>query len=191
MDEGGSVSFRRITAICYLRGSENPWKASDGGALRLYPPAITTSTNELDEGSSDSRVVIKFASQLGLLDSQQQQQQQQRGTPASAVCGGGVTEDNGQDSENNNTLSGGGAGTGEWDGGDDGPGVSGGRCVRDADGGDNGGDGTRGGQEGVASFLDVAPLAGRAVVFFSGAVEHEVLPVTGPSPRAALTTWFH
>ncbi|CAN0546961.1 unnamed protein product, partial [Ectocarpus sp. 8 AP-2014] len=35
------------------------------------------------------------------------------------------------------------------------------------------------------------PLAGRAVVFFSGAVEHEVLPVTGPLPRAALTTWFH
>lgn len=40
-------------------------------------------------------------------------------------------------------------------------------------------------------FIDVEPLAGRGVVFFSGAVEHEVLPVTGEKPRAAVTAWFH
>lgn len=48
-----------------------------------------------------------------------------------------------------------------------------------------------GGEGPRQGFVDVSPLAGRAVVFFSGAVEHEVLPVTGSLPRAALTTWFH
>lgn len=36
--------------------------------------------------------------------------------------------------------------------------------------------------------VDVLPVAGKLVVFMSGAVEHEVLPVY--SPRVALTAWF-
>lgn len=190
MGDSESVSFRRITAICYLRGSANPWQASDGGALRLYPPAITASTTEFEEGGNDNGVVFKFASWLGISDKDSQQpEQQEQGIPASAVCGGEVMEDNGKTKE---TGGGPGAGKGLPDGGGDGAGDGGGRDVGDADGGDNHRDGKPGGGEGEGeSYLDVAPLPGRAVVFLSGAVEHEVLPVTGPLPRAALTTWFH
>lgn len=127
---GGSVSFRRITAICYLRGDGNPWEASDGGSLRLYPPA-TGGDEEIGSSSSGiataGRVVFNFleeGKEGGLGD-------------GSAKVEQGVDASNGA------------------------PGV------------------------------DVAPLGGRGVVFFSGAVEHEVLPVTGALPRAALTTWFH
>lgn len=35
--------------------------------------------------------------------------------------------------------------------------------------------------------LDVAPLAGRLVVFLSGAIDHAVLP--SQRPRVALTAW--
>lgn len=155
----GSVSFRRVTAICYLRGSGSPWQPQDGGVLRVYPPA--TSKDEPDAGGGDSRVVFKFASQLDLSEDTnagQQEREQQQGTVTSGGCCSG----------------------GESDG-------------RDGGGGGVGGGG-RVGDEGVGQrqdFVDVAPLAGRAVVFLSGAVEHEVLPVTGALPRAALTTWFH
>ena len=39
------------------------------------------------------------------------------------------------------------------------------------------------------SFVDIAPIAGRLVVFLSGAVEHAVLPAI--SDRVALTCWLH
>ena len=40
---------------------------------------------------------------------------------------------------------------------------------------------------GSAAVLDVAPLAGRLVLFLSGAVEHAVLP--NFSERIAVTCW--
>ncbi len=43
-------------------------------------------------------------------------------------------------------------------------------------------------QAAEASHLDVLPMAGRLVVFMSGAVEHEVMPTF--QPRCALTAWF-
>lgn len=43
-------------------------------------------------------------------------------------------------------------------------------------------------EAGKAGFVDIAPLAGRLVVFLSGAVEHAVLPAF--SDRIALTCWL-
>ncbi|CAN0043526.1 unnamed protein product, partial [Laminaria digitata] len=138
-DGGGSVSFRRVTAICYLRGAGSPWKPSDGGVLRLYPPAKTA-------GADDDGITAQ---------------------------GGKVTfKSNKQDKDLGDDLVERGGGTGDMP-------LSAG-AIGEGEGG--------GGGEG---FIDVSPRAGRAVVFFSGAVEHEVLPVTGPLPRAAVTTWFH
>lgn len=162
-----SVSFRRVTAICYLRGSGSPWQAHDGGALRLYPPAV--SKNGQGVSSSDGRVVFKFASQLGLSDESNPQEhpqelRQQQPNLNSAGCGGDKDEDIEKSSQLHPPSCG---GSGDGD------------CAGDR------GNGQR------QDFLDIAPLAGRAVVFLSGAIEHEVLPVTGTLPRAALTTWFH
>lgn len=181
----GSVSFRRVTAICYLRGTGSPWQARDGGALRLYPP--TTSKSEQGVGGSDGRVVFKFASQLGFSEEsnppeqpqrQPQDLQQQEPTLSSGDCGGNKDEDN--EGSNPPPAPSRGGSNGGSDG--DGPGNAG------------GGGGKVEGREGDGQrqdFVDIAPLAGRAVVFLSGAVEHEVLPVTGTLARAALTTWFH
>lgn len=170
----GSVSFRRVTAICYLRGRGSPWQPREGGALRLYPPVASKTDREVS--SSDSKVVLKFASQLGLSekgDPQERQQQPAIGTGAS--CGG-----RDEDKKESDPLPAPpcvvGVG-GDADGADEA-----------VEGGDTAGE-TEDGQR--QEFLDIAPLAGRAVVFLSGAVEHEVLPVTGSLPRAALTTWFH
>ena len=144
---GGSVSFRRVTAICYLRGAGSPWEPSDGGVLRLYPPSTAGGA---DDGGKvqGGKVTFTFAD-------------------LEAEVGDGQ----------------------EVGVGDVGGGGSGG-------GGNGGGDGVHLSAGGSTSgleeeFIDVSPRAGRAVVFFSGAVEHEVLPVTGPMPRAAVTTWFH
>lgn len=177
----GSVSFRRVTAICYLRGSGSPWQAQDGGSLRVYPPATSKSEPDVASSDSDNRVVFKFASQLGLSEesnSQQQKQQQelQQQLPSQNLggCGGGKDESNEEsDPLPAPSCGGGGDGDGAGDAGGGGDGI-----------GDRG-DGQR------HDFVDIAPLVGRAVVFLSGAVEHEVLPVTGTLPRAALTTWFH
>ena len=38
------------------------------------------------------------------------------------------------------------------------------------------------------AVVDVAPLAGRLVLFLSGAVEHAVLPTK--AERVAVTAWF-
>ena len=58
-----------------------------------------------------------------------------------------------------------------------------------ADASDQDGAGHPNGQAAEASHhLDVLPMAGRLVVFMSGAVEHEVMPTF--QPRCALTAWF-
>ena len=41
---------------------------------------------------------------------------------------------------------------------------------------------------GLEPAIDVAPIAGRLVLFLSGAVEHAVLP--NFSERVAVTAWF-
>ncbi|CAM9575404.1 unnamed protein product [Ectocarpus sp. 13 AM-2016] len=233
--DGGSVSFRRITAICYLRPSRAPWQASDGGTLRLYPPTASSfaQEDERDNGNS-GEVVCKLASRLDLEeeheDRRQDEQQPDTRDPcssdAAAATGGrdGVVGDDINDGRAGGSnscristcRSGCGTEDGRTGGGDlvhDSGGGSGGSTVvtstgesassRDDWAGDGahdsaaGGGGTKsggdeaGGEGPRRGFIDVPPLAGRAVVFFSGAVEHEVLPVTGPLPRAALTTWFH
>ena len=38
-------------------------------------------------------------------------------------------------------------------------------------------------------MVDVAPVAGKIVVFSSGSMLHEVLPATGGVERLALTLW--
>lgn len=231
---GGSVSFRRITAICYLGRSGAPWQVSDGGALRLYPPTASPLAQEEERDNGNSgEVVFKLASRLYLEeeheDRRQDQQQPDTRDPYSsdavAATGGrdGVAGDDindgpagGSNSCRISTCrSDSGAEDGRTGGGDighDSGGGGGGSIAtsrgesassRDdwaGDGAHNsaaGGGGTTsggdepGGEGPRQGFIDVPPLAGRAVVFFSGAVEHEVLPVTGPLPRAALTTWFH
>ena len=37
--------------------------------------------------------------------------------------------------------------------------------------------------------IDVAPIAGRVVIFPSATMLHEVLPTTGGAERLALTLW--
>ena len=44
-------------------------------------------------------------------------------------------------------------------------------------------------EPGVEAVVDVAPLAGRLVLFLSGAVEHAVLPTMG-AERVAITAWM-
>ena len=39
-------------------------------------------------------------------------------------------------------------------------------------------------------YMDIDPLPGRMVVFLSGAVDHQVLPV-GNKSRLAITSWYH
>lgn len=190
---GGSVSFRRITVICYLRGSRTPWTKSDGGALRLYPPATTAG----DEKSSGNGVVVlsspgsegKKEDVNGVLSNQEQ-----RGDASSiagtAPCSGshGSFSDG---SETDGTRRAANIAT------DDTPysrNVSSAVAVPKPQSGECRGCAGRsvvGGADDDVGFIDVAPLAGRGVVFFSGAVEHEVLPVVGALPRAAVTTWFH
>lgn len=41
------------------------------------------------------------------------------------------------------------------------------------------------------AHVDVAPLAGRLLVFQSRRIEHQVLPVTGGEARFSLTVWFY
>ena len=43
-------------------------------------------------------------------------------------------------------------------------------------------------EPGVDAVVDVAPVAGRLVLFLSGAVEHAVLPTK--AERVAVTAWF-
>ncbi|CAB1105647.1 unnamed protein product [Ectocarpus sp. CCAP 1310/34] len=233
--DGGSVSFRRITAICYLRRNGTPWQASDGGALRLYPPTASplAQEEECDNGSS-GEVVCKLASRLDFEAEQEdrrqhQQQPDTRGpcsSDAAAATGGRdrVTGDDIDDGRaggssscrTSSCRSGAGAKGGSTGGGDichvSGGGGGGGSVATNTGesassrddwagdgahdsaaggGGTNSGGDETGGEGTRQGFVDVPPLAGRAVVFFSGAVEHEVLPVTGQLPRAALTTWFH
>ena len=45
--------------------------------------------------------------------------------------------------------------------------------------------------QGEYESRDVAPLAGRLVMYDSVAVPHEVLAVEGDAPRFALAGWFH
>lgn len=45
-------------------------------------------------------------------------------------------------------------------------------------------------KENEEEFIDIEPIAGRLVIFLSGAMDHEVLPV-GDVPRLAITTWYH
>jgi len=40
------------------------------------------------------------------------------------------------------------------------------------------------------NYVDVAPLGGRLVVFLSGAIDHEVLPVLR-NDRFAVTAWMY
>ncbi|CAM9767859.1 unnamed protein product [Choristocarpus tenellus] len=54
-----------------------------------------------------------------------------------------------------------------------------------------GGEQDEAGIVGVDDFVDIMPIGGRAVLFLSGAVDHEVRPVTGNRERAALTAWYH
>ena len=44
------------------------------------------------------------------------------------------------------------------------------------------------GEVGAAAVVDVEPIAGRLVLFLSGAVEHAVLP--NFADRVAITCWF-
>lgn len=176
-DIGGSVSYRRVTAICYLRGNGTPWEASDGGALRLYPPARASDGEDTSGrvSTNDARTKVIFknfdvpvnanneGSDIDDTNPQGQAEREQenldsgvkapvRSTPEGVHAdtdGEALNRDEGRESSRDYKV----------------------------------GDGVE--------FLDVAPVAGRAVVFLSGAVEHEVLQVTGPLPRAALTTWFH
>ncbi|CAM9149897.1 unnamed protein product, partial [Hapterophycus canaliculatus] len=226
---GGSVSFRRITAICYLRGSQGPWAPSDGGALRLYPPSVpaapppsaeqTVDASSSSSSSSSNRVVLKCDSQLPSSEwgdlQQRQQQEPEQGIPTPGnsemghVGGCGADEDEsrmgGDSGDGRPAACGGGRESGDdcSSGGHDGDDAVGGadrhgsgreKPVDAGAGGSRSCCGNGGGGTGAAAkqaFIDVAPVAGRAVIFFSGAGEHEVLPVTGPLPRAALTTWFH
>ncbi|CAM9808552.1 unnamed protein product [Ectocarpus sp. 6 AP-2014] len=232
--DGGSVSFRRITAICYLRRSGAPWQASDGGALRLYPPTASPLAQEKDRDNGNSgEVVWKLASRLDLAEEHEDRRQDQQqpttrdlcSSDAAPAAGGrdavAVDDINDGRAGGSNSYrisscrSGSGGEDGRTGGGDIGHGSGGGgggtaatstgesASSRDdwvgdgaqdsaaGGGGTNSGGNEAGGEGPRQGFIDVPPLAGRAVVFFSGAVEHEVLPVTGPLPRAALTTWFH
>ncbi|CBN74339.1 expressed unknown protein [Ectocarpus siliculosus] len=232
--DGGSVSFRRITAICYLRRSGAPWQASDGGALRLYPPTASPLAQEKQRDNGNSgEVVWKLASWLDLAEEHEDRRQDQqqpttrdRCSSDAAPAAGGRDAVVGDDIIDGRTggsnsyrisscRSGSGGEDGRTGGGDIGHGSGGGgggtaatstgesASSRDdwvgdgaqdsaaGGGGTNSGGNEAGGEGPRQGFIDVPPLAGRAVVFFSGAVEHEVLPVTGPLPRAALTTWFH
>lgn len=210
--ESGSVSFRRITAICYLRGDGSAWKASDGGALRLYPPARTgdvggggtvpgagqggrvTFNISFGDCSGGDSCISDDAASSGVMKKQPCGCGNSRSgsggwgdigttmTPGDlpcCSCGSLNGSVEGSPNAATNIVSDGspsGVVSGNLHGEDDLASISGGGGCSD------------GGGEG---FIDVAPLAGRAVVFFSGAVEHEVLPLTGALPRAALTTWFH
>lgn len=158
---GESVSFRRLTAICYLRGNGSPWEASEGGALRLYPPAS-------DSGAP--RVTFNISQQEERLEAGQDAGQSSGFSNDAGVYGSGEVGDSGAPLTSSTSS-----------------------AVAQVSSSCNGETGELAGGVGGGEqeFVDVAPLAGRAVVFFSGAVEHEVLPVTGPLPRAALTTWFH
>lgn len=185
--KGGSVSFRRITAICYLRARGIPWEVSDGGALRLYPPAATPRANGCNGETAAAANGVVFKLSHRERGGGGESDGGNGGGTAVVVAASGVSTREGVVGDSNHSADVPGS-RGDESGTDD-------RC-----GGDLNSDedqapvsGVAGGGEGEEGlgFVDVAPLAGRAVVFFSGAVEHEVLPVTGRVPRAALTTWFH
>lgn len=162
-----SVSFRRVTAVCYLR-EMRPWTPSDGGALRLYPPAGACYSGGGSVDSEASGVISDdfgvgmdcepgkedgedlFVKEVGIPVAKSSEPAtrsprvacRKAGRPNTSIVESSVIDEH------------------------NGPAC--GEC-----------------------FVDVAPLAGRTVIFLSGAVEHEVLPVTGLQPRAAITAWFH
>jgi hypothetical protein len=47
------------------------------------------------------------------------------------------------------------------------------------------------GQDKGGEVIDIEPLAGRLVVFASGGVVHEVMPIVKGGARGAVTAWFH
>lgn len=166
-----SVSFRRVTAICYLRDMQ-PWTLSDGGALRLYPPAGARFSGggsvdseasgvisddfgvgmDCESGKKDDGDIFIEETGIPLPRSSESTTRSPRvacrkaGRPNTSIVESSVV-DGCRDEDNDPAF-------GE-------------------------------------SFVDVAPLAGRTVIFLSRAVEHEVLPVTGLQPRAAIAAWFH
>lgn len=176
----GSVSFRRVTAICYLRGSDAPWTEADGGALRLYPPATRAA-------ASDSHGVVLSWTGGGIDSNGDLAEKGYAGATANTAASHSTTPYSGSGMGETTDASRQGGGVGEKsefksataEADDRYQGLEGSGC---GDSGDSGNS---------QVFIDVAPVAGRAVVFLSGAVEHEVLPVTGVLPRAALTAWFH
>lgn len=170
-----SISFRRVTAICYLRGSNAPWTRADGGALRLYPPATTAAVGDCVTIAWNGGGIDRSGdlAEKGYASATARTAASDRTAPFSGSGMGGTL---------NLSMQGGGVEkksdlelvTTE---------------AHDCDEGLEGSECRDSGNSEV--FIDVAPIAGRAVVFLSGAVEHEVLPVTGVLPRTALTTWFH
>lgn len=150
-----SVSFRRVTVICYLRSGDKPWQPSDGGVLRVYPPPTTADDGDLEAALESSQGESLERETIEATDGVSRQSGGDGGRGADLETSGAATARNCKD------------------------------CCQQSLGAGESRDGVD------ENFLDVAPVAGRAVVFFSGAVEHEVLPVTGHTPRAALTTWFH
>eukprot|EP01025_Chloroclados_australasicus_P042866 TRINITY_DN45592_c0_g2_i1.p1 TRINITY_DN45592_c0_g2~~TRINITY_DN45592_c0_g2_i1.p1 ORF type:complete len:422 (-),score=46.19 TRINITY_DN45592_c0_g2_i1:435-1700(-) len=183
-DDGGEEQQRRVTAVVYM----NPgWRQEDGGCLRIWPPRRRNTPSRL----MSSAQVVHFINQRShaLIQSDiaccdcsdvSSLRSEINGLPvvlgagsttssvvaeASTVAGG---EFNDASSVDDGSVENGGR-------------ILNGRCDNERYGIDwSDVDGER--------VLDIAPLAGRLVLFMSGAVDHAVQPCS--SDRVAITAWF-
>lgn len=197
-DEG--LAQRRVTVVLYA----NPgWRADHGGKLRLWPPVGLGDDDEEEESEEEGEGPARAAQPAASAAATAATVTAATGAPAPSSMVAEPTEA----ASDVASLVGGGGGGGPTTprGGGAAAGVAGSPLQRPpttVDGEDDGGDDDESGggtaaapvpaggtaELGPEAAVDMAPLAGRAVLFMSGAVEHAVL--AAGADRVALTAWL-
>eukprot|EP01023_Acetabularia_acetabulum_P047006 TRINITY_DN4924_c0_g1_i2.p3 TRINITY_DN4924_c0_g1~~TRINITY_DN4924_c0_g1_i2.p3 ORF type:complete len:226 (-),score=58.63 TRINITY_DN4924_c0_g1_i2:757-1434(-) len=180
-DDGSEEHQRRVTAIVYMNSH---WRQEDGGQLRIWPPKLRNIPSRLMSSAQIVHLIHHrnhgaAASQSEAAFSDHSDANSLRSEMGPHVFGPGSTTSS--IVAEASTVAG-----GEFNDGssmDDGSVENGGRGTNN-----NTPVGLEWSEVEGERVLDIAPVAGRMVLFMSGAVDHAVQQCQ--NDRVALTAWF-